>query len=226
MDWSNVNKRQILFFSSFLLASIFTVASCSIFYELLISTVTTYLLGSSVLHFSLTIGFFMSFMGVGAYLSRYVKEDLLFYFIKIEIALGLAGGLSCFLLHCFFAFTESFYVLTLLLIATIGVLVGLELPLLTRIIKNLHNLREALAKVLTFDYLGALIASVLFPLVLLPFLGTMQTAFLIGLINLSVALISIILFRKYLKATRTLAFFAVFAIFFFNCRLIIQARSK
>jgi spermidine synthase len=215
MDWGNVNKRQTLFFSSFLLASIFIVASCSIFYELLISTVTTYLLGSSVLHFSLTIGFFMSFMGMGSYLSKYVKEDLLFYFIKIEIGLGLAGGLSCFLLYCFFAFTESFYLLTLLLIATIGILVGLELPLLTRIIKNFNNLREALAKVLAFDYLGALVASLLFPLVLLPFLGTMHTAFLIGLINLSVAFVSIVLFRKHLRAIRGLAFFAALGFFFY-----------
>ncbi|MCS6903945.1 MAG: polyamine aminopropyltransferase [Bacteroidia bacterium] len=205
----SISTKSTRLFSPFLLISIFIVAACSIFYELLVSTVTTYLLGSSILHFSLTIGFFMSFMGLGAYLSRFIKKELLYYFIVIEIILGLAGGASCFLLHSFFAFTDSFYILTFLLVAALGTLVGLELPLLTRIIKSFSNLRETLAKVLAFDYLGALLASILFPIIFLPFLGTMRTAFVIGLINLLIASVSILLLGKQILHAKKLLFFSL-----------------
>jgi spermidine synthase len=42
--------------------------------------------------------------------------------------------------------------------------------------------------VLTFDYLGALAVSLLFPLVLAPYLGLVRTGFLFGMLNVGVAL--------------------------------------
>jgi len=61
-------------------------------YELLISTTSSYFLGDSVKQFSLTIGVYMAAMGVGSFLSKYIHDDLLEWFIKfdlINIALGL-----------------------------------------------------------------------------------------------------------------------------------------
>ncbi|MEM9986160.1 MAG: polyamine aminopropyltransferase [Bacteroidota bacterium] len=187
-----------------LLVSVFIIAICGILYELLISTMSSYFQGSSVLHFSLVIGLFLSFMGVGSYLSRYLAKDLLRWFIRFEILLSLVGGCSALVLYFAFSLTPYYYGVAFLLIGVLGMLIGIEIPILTRIVREYENLRDAMAKVLSFDYLGALIASVAFPLILLPTLGVMRTAFVIGLLNLSVALLNIWLFRRQLKSYASL----------------------
>ena len=75
---------------------------------------------------------------------------------------------------------------------------GLEIPLLMRILKERFQFRELVANVLTFDYLGALGASLLFPLVLVPKLGLVRSAVLFGLVNAGVALWSTFLFQEHL----------------------------
>ena len=78
-------------------------------------------------------------------------------------------------------------------------MIGLEIPILTRIVRQYESLKDAMAKVLSFDYLGALVASLAFPLILLPTFGTMRTAFFVGLLNLIVASINIWQFKKDLR---------------------------
>ena len=175
---------------------------CGILYELLISTLSSYFQGNSVLHFSLVIGLFLSFMGVGSYFSRFIKKDLLAWFIRFELLLGILGGCSTLILYASFSLTPYYYGVVFGLIGILGACIGIEIPILTRMVREYEELRNALAHVLSFDYLGALIASVAFPLILLPTLGTMRTAFLVGLLNLAVALINIRMFRRELKAAR------------------------
>lgn len=135
-------------------------------------------------------------MGVGSYLSRYFQKNLLSWFIRFEILLSLVGGLSTLALYMAFSLTPYFYAVAFVLIGILGSLIGLEIPILTRIVRKYESLKDAMAKVLSFDYLGALIASVIFPLVLLPALGVMRTAFVVGLLNLTVAFLNIWLFRE------------------------------
>jgi spermidine synthase len=182
-----------------LLASVFMIAICGILYELLISTITSYFQGSSILHFSIVIGLFLSFMGVGSFISKYIQEDLPVWFVRFEIVLSLVGGFSAFLLYFAFSMTAYFYGFAFLIIAILGAMIGVEIPILTRIVSQYDNIKDALANVLSFDYLGSLIASVAFPLLLLPMLGTMRTAFAIGIINLGVAIMNTFLFKKELK---------------------------
>ena len=182
-----------------LLTSVFVISICSILYELLISSVASYFQGSSILHFSIVIGIFLSSMGIGSYISRFIKENLLDWFIGFEVVLSLIGGFSTFILYFAFSLTPYFYLITFILITSLGILIGAEIPILTRIMTPYEELKDALAKVLTFDYLGALIASIIFPLVLLPMLGTMRTAFAIGLLNLTVAVINTTVFKRRLK---------------------------
>ncbi|MDJ1480115.1 polyamine aminopropyltransferase [Cytophagaceae bacterium YF14B1] len=170
-----------------LLVSVFIIATCGILYELLISSISTYFLGSSILQFSLTIGFFMSFMGVGSFLSKYIHSKLLDQFVTIEIILGLLGGFSAFILYFSYSLTENYHLIAFTLISLLGTLIGLEIPLVTRIVHSYASLKDTVAKVLSFDYIGALLASIIFPLLLLPYLGTMRTSFLIGILNLAVA---------------------------------------
>ena len=179
-------KRRVLFFS------VASIALCGIIYELLISVVASYVLGDSILYFSLTIGLFLFFMGVGSYLSRFFSnENILSSFIYVETVIALAGGLSATVLFMLHAFGSFFFVGYLSLVAIIGICTGLEIPLVTRILDQRKEKESELSGVLTFDYLGALVGAIIFPLVLLPVLGLQVTAIIIGIVNATIALVSL-----------------------------------
>ncbi len=179
------------------------VALCGIAYELIISTVSSYLLGNSVYQFSLTIGFFMFSMGVGSYLSKLMSDNLIQNFIVVEIVISLVGGVCSLLLLMSFPLVRALYeTLTFSLIFIIGALVGMEIPFLTGILSYKQKMRDSIANVMSLDYIGALIGSVAFPLLLLPHLGLLRSSFAIGLINILTAITNIYFFRKYLAHPR------------------------
>lgn len=171
-----------------LLVSVLIISVCALTYELLIATLSSYLLGDSVTQFSFTIGFFLFAMGIGSLLSRSIRGNELRYFIIVELLTGLFGGLSAFLLYAVFSTADYlYYTVMIAVIMAVGICIGLEIPLLTRIVAHRADLGKALADILSIDYLGALVASLAFPIVLLPLLGVTQTAFLMGLFNVLAA---------------------------------------
>jgi spermidine synthase len=130
-------------------------------------------------------------MGVGSHASRYIRDDdVLTRFVDIELAIGFFGGVSAALLFLIFSWAAApFRAVLYSLVFLIGALIGLEIPLVMRAL----NARKApfadlVSRVLTFDYLGALAVSLLFPLVLAPRLGLSRTSFLFGIVNVGVAL--------------------------------------
>lgn len=170
-----------------LILSVFIAGLCSIVYELLISTVSSYFLGDSIKHFSVTIGMYMAAMGIGAYFSRHFKNNLLLSFIYIEILLGLAGGLCIPVLYFVYAIVpDAYYFFMIFLILSIGILIGLEIPLLTRIMEKYYKLDINISNILSLDYLGALVATLIFPFILMPFIGTFRSSLLFGIINMSI----------------------------------------
>ncbi|MGB7304692.1 MAG: polyamine aminopropyltransferase [Burkholderiaceae bacterium] len=202
-DYSDLPATQ----AHVLLGSIMIVALCGIVYELIIGTVSSYLLGNSVYQFSLTIGFFMFAMGVGSYLSRFIGNRLIHAFVCVELILGLVGGLCSVTLFMMFPFAPWLYKTAMFsFILLIGTLVGLEIPLLTRVLSDRKGTRRSIADVMSLDYVGALIGSVAFPMLLLPSLGLITASFAIGLINILVAIANIFWLRDYLhKPKRLLA---------------------
>lgn len=152
------------------ISAIFVAGLCSLIYELLISTTSSYFLGDSVKQFSLTIGVYMAAMGVGSFLSKYIDDELLEWFIKVEILLGLVGGMSVpFLYFTFDQFSTGTYQFAMLsLTFVVGVLTGFEVPILIRLMKTHYPLKANLANVLGLDYIGALAATLLFPFILYP----------------------------------------------------------
>lgn len=169
------------------LFSVFVVATCGLIYELVASTAASYLLGDSVTQFSTVIGTYLFAMGIGSYCSKYFSNNLLKVFISVELLIGLAGGLSSTLLFLGFNFIASFRFFLYLVVFVIGSLVGLEIPLMLRILKDKFTFNELVARIFSFDYVGALLASLLFPLVLVPFLGLLKTSYLFGIFNAAVA---------------------------------------
>jgi spermidine synthase len=193
---NDITQRQ----SAILLASILIVALCGIAYELIIGTVSSYLLGNSVYQFSLTIGTFMFAMGIGSYLSKLLSKDLVQNFIIIEVIISLVGGACSMILFMAFPLVNAIYhVVMYSLIIIIGALVGMEIPILTTILSAKQSMRDSIANVMSLDYIGALIGSISFPLLLLPHLGLIRSSFAIGLANILTAIINIYFFRKHLK---------------------------
>ena len=170
--------------SHILLFSIFIAGLCSIIYELLIATTGAYFLGDSITQFSLTIGIYMAFMGVGSYLSRWVSDTkLLGSFIGFELVLALIGGMSVPILYFSYAFDLSLQLSSVVLTALIGILIGLEIPLLSRLMEKHYNLKTNISNVLSIDYFGALLATLLFPFLLLPWLGVFKTSLAFGMMK-------------------------------------------
>src|SRR3972149_9566065 len=170
-----------------LLFSVFVIASCSLIYELIAGTLASYLLGDSVTQFSTIIGAYLFSMGIGSYLSRFIGRGLVGKFIAIELLVGVIGGYAAPVLFLSFSYAGSLKPLLYFLVVGIGILVGLEIPLLLRILKDRLPFKDLVSQVLTFDYLGALAASFLFPLLLAPKLGVVRTCLLFGTLNALVA---------------------------------------
>lgn len=181
-----------------LFITILLIAACGLIYELIAGTIASYLIGDSVFQFSTVIGTYLFAMGVGSALSRYLNRGLIQRFIWIELMLGVIGGFSSGILMFAFAFTQGFQLVLYVMVVVMGILVGLEIPLLMRIVKDRYSFRDVVAHVLTFDYLGALGASLLFPIILVPRLGLVRSALFFGLVNAGVALWSTYLFAPQL----------------------------
>jgi spermidine synthase len=187
-----------------LLGSVFVIAACGLVYELAAGALASYLLGDSVLQFSTIIGAYLFAMGLGSWASRFIDRQLVAQFLRIELLVGLFGGLmpaALFAAHSSLPATSlpAFRVLLYGLVGLVGILVGLEIPLVMRILKRQfsqrYGLKDLVSQVLTFDYLGALVMALAFPLLLVPHLGLIRTGLFFGLLNAAVAVWALWMFR-------------------------------
>lgn len=191
-----------------LLFATFVIAICGLVYELLAGTLSSYLLGDSIYQFSLVIGLFMSSMGIGSWFSRFIEHELPSGFVKLQLLVGLLGGLTAPILFFAFAILDNYTPLLFLLILLLGGLLGIEIPLIIRILKEHASLKVNLSNVFTADYIGALFAALLFPLVLIPQLGLLQTGFLFGLLNVCVGILALFILRQQIPHLRQLSLLA------------------
>ena len=194
-DSAPINSKQ----TAVLMFAVFVVALCAIVYELIIAAVASYLLGNSVFQFSITIGLFMFAMGIGSYISKWFEKDLVERFISVEIIIALIGGICSATLFLIFPYHSLYRPVMYGFVLVIGSLVGLEIPILARILSRSTTWKDSIANVLSMDYVGALVGSVSFPLLMLPTIGLFQSAFAIGLLNIAVAFLTVFAFRRSLK---------------------------
>ena len=195
-----MSRRAALPLEVTLLASVFVVAACGLVYELTAGALASYLLGDSVLQVSTVIGAYLFAMGVGSWLSRFFERQLPAHFLRIELLVALTGGALPAVLFLANGYVPgAFRFLLYAMVGLVGVLVGLEIPLVMRILKRDVALKELVSQVLTFDYLGALAVSVAFPLLLVPQLGLIRTGLLFGLLNAAVAGWTLWVFRHELR---------------------------
>ncbi len=174
-----------------LLGMVLLVAVCGFVYELVIVAMGTYLLGTSVLQVSLVLAAFVSSMGLGSLLAKPLLRAPVLAFAVVECVIALVGGFSALALYAAFAYLDLYQPAMLVLAACIGLLVGCEIPLLMALLQRVRH-QEAgtsVADLLAADYLGAVVAGVGFPLLLLPLLGQIDTALAVGALNLVAGLV-------------------------------------
>ena len=183
---------------------VFLISACGLVYELVAGALASYVLGDSVTQFSTVIGAYLSAMGLGAWLSRYVDKDEARVFVDLEVAVAVVGGFSAPLLFLAFGHLHFFRPTLYGIVVAVGTLVGLEVPLLMRILRRKLEFKELVARVLSVDYLGALFASLLFPIFLVPKLGLVRTSLVFGVVNALVGLWSTTILAGELKRPRAL----------------------
>jgi len=190
---------------SALFAVTVVVAACSIIYELLLAQTLSALLGDTVLRYSITIGTYLGALGLGAMLCERSPVAPVQRLIRIELVLSGIGGLAVPTLYFLDALQRSTYffgsetlagsawvpfaflLASHAVIIAIGLLSGFEVPLLLSIGERIR--RNSTNRVLGVDYLGALIGSVAFPLILVRQTGLLAAGFLTAMCNLIACLV-------------------------------------
>ena len=180
--------------TAWLLVSTLVVSVAGLTYELIAATVSSYLLGDSVRQFSFVIGVFLASMGLGAWASRFVGDPVA-GFVRAQVALGVIGGGAALVAFAAYAATGAVALPLYAALVAVGALSGMEVPLLARILEEIGAARFRFENVLSADYLGALAASLAFPVLIVPNLSLVAAGLAFGLLNLLVAGGTLWLFR-------------------------------
>ncbi len=179
------------------LSMFFTGASGFIVQNIL-SVTTSSILGNTFVQFAITTSLMLGSMGLGGTLQKYIKSSLLSKFVQIELILALLTGFAPISLYFTYAIMpEHFVLIQYLWIICIGLLIGFEIPLITRINEKYQNdLSENMASIVTMDYIGSMIGGLLWAFVFLGNFDLSTSAFVTALINVIVAIITFVYFAK------------------------------
>jgi spermidine synthase len=172
-----------------LLAASLACAACGLVYELGLINLATALVGSSLRSTSLVLGIFVFSMGLGSLVAKRLTRRPLAAFVGVEVTLAAVGGASGLILYEAFARFGSYEQPVLLLAALIGGLIGAEIPLLMEMLQRLRSRRASddAADLMAADYVGALVAGLAFPFLLVPSLGLVRSSLVTGLVNVVAA---------------------------------------
>lgn len=177
--------------------AIFATGFAGIVAEYILSTLATYFIGNSVFQWTMIVSLMLFFMGIGARLSKYIKTELITKFLFLEIALSITVSFSSILVYTSAAVSDFYPALIYGLCVFIGLLIGLEIPLVIRINKEYEDFKTNISSVLENDYYGSLLGGVFFAFIGLPILGLTYTPFVLGFVNLGVALlVARLMFKK------------------------------
>lgn len=197
------------------------VAFCSIIYEIAFAQSLTILYGQTVIRYSLTIGFYLLSLGIGTYIYYFLnKRNNRKKIIIVETLLTLFGLSTPFVIFLSDIFIDNYYlrnVLSYTFLIMIGLLSGLEIPILTAFIRenNKSLSRYSFSKILGIDYLGGLVGTIVFSLIIYDYLGIINSIILVASINLLVTLF----FLRIKKVYKYLLYLLVVVFVLINIKL-------
>jgi spermidine synthase len=173
--------------SSILKLALFATGLSGIVAEYILSTLATYFLGNSVLQWTMILSIMLFSMGLGSRISRSFEKDLLRKFILIEFTLSILSAFVSVIAYSASAYYGHPGVPIYLMSVVIGLLIGMEIPIVIRLNDQFEELRVNVSAVMENDYYGSLLGGVFFAFVGLPYLGLTYTPFILGSINFLVA---------------------------------------
>lgn len=179
--------------------SMFMTGASGMVVEYVLSTVSSYLNGTHIESFSLTIAVMLGMMGIGGFAQRFISDEgLIEKFVFLEIVLAVISALSPILVYAAFTYTpEHFQLVYYIFAMSIGFMVGFEIPFLTRANATYtKNLGDNLSIIFTADYIGAFFGALIWVYVLLPYMDIMQIGFVLAVLNFIVAMITYFYFKR------------------------------
>ena len=191
-----------------LLFATFACAACGLVYELALVAQGSYLLGDSITQASVVLATMVFAMGIGSLAAKPLQRRALASFAAIEAALALTGGLSVLGLHAAFTWLDLYWPALIAISLLVGALIGAEIPLLMTLLQRIRrqDAGSATADLFAADYVGALVGGLAFPFLLLPLLGQMRGALLVGMVNaVAGAFVVLLLFARTVSRRRRVA---------------------
>ena len=184
--------------------------------EYILSTLATYFLGDSVFQWTMILSIMLFSMGLGSRISKSFKTSLLQKFIYIEFALSVLSAFVSIIAYSASAYYSNPAFLIYAMSIVIGLLIGMEIPLVIRLNDQYEELRVNVSSIMEKDYYGSLLGGVFFAFVGLPYLGLTYTPFVLGMINFLVAcgLLWILLPKFEQQIRKQLALLAAFIFIF------------
>jgi spermidine synthase len=162
----------------------FALAFGSLSYELVLAQALSAFLDNTVFRYSSTIGLYLFSSGLGVWLAgRFLRRDRAWVLWRTEVLLTLSGAAGFAVLFGIAGLNipaVTVVVAAYVLVALIGLLTGLELPLMLSL-AALEGVPRG--KILGADYAGACAATLAFVFVFYPWLGLVPSVILLVLIN-------------------------------------------
>ena len=173
--------------SNVLKIALFATGLSGIVAEYVLCALATYFLGNSVFQWTMIVSMMLFSMGLGSRISKRFTNNLLEKFIAIEFVLSLLTAFVSVITYSISVFYGhvGFGIYTMSII--IGLLIGMEIPIVIRLNDEFEDLRTNVSSVLEKDYYGSLFGGVFFAFIGLPYLGLTYTPFILGTINFLVA---------------------------------------
>ena len=175
--------------STLLKIALFATGLAGIVSEYTISTLATYFLGDSVFQWTMIVSMMLFSMGLGSRLSKKFEEKLLEKFIAIEFLLSVIASNVTVIVYVCFAFYGNTTFVIYFLSVLIGLLIGMEIPIVIRLNEKFEKLKVNISSALENDYYGSLVGGIFFAFVGLPILGLVYTPLILGSVNFMVALL-------------------------------------
>ncbi|WP_421920875.1 polyamine aminopropyltransferase [Marinifilum sp.] len=202
--------------STLLKAAIFATGFSGVVAEYILSTLATYFIGDSTLQWVMTISLMLFSMGLGARFSKVFEKNLLKIFLLLEFTLSILVSFAPLLVYTASAYTQAIGILIYSLAILVGLLIGMEIPLVIRINDEYEKLRFNISNILENDYYGSLLGGIFFAFIGLPFFGLIYTPFILGFVNFTVSIVVMIFLWDLFKTSerRSLAGIGTFIIVF------------
>lgn len=185
-------------YSRLLKISIFATGLSGIVAEYILATTASYFLGDSVFQWTIILSLMLFSMGLGSRYSKKIEKRLIEAYIFLEFLLSFIVSFTVIFVYALMPILSGLDLVIYVLSVLVGFLIGMEIPLVTRINEEYEALKTNISGMMEHDYYGSLVGGLFFAFIGIRYLGLTYTPFVVGGINLFVALVVLFTFRSFI----------------------------